>query len=406
MGRPGYPRATWRVFWEAVARGLLLDDAADLAGVSRRPAQHQFTACGGVMPTYEVPVPPGVGGRLRPEEREEIGLLAAGGHGVREIARQLGRDPSTISRELKRNASGHDGRYRPAAAQRQAEDRAKAAGRVASPAKLATNLRLRAEVQARLTENHSPEQIAARLRKNFPDEPEMWVSHETIYQSLYIQGRGGLNRELTRHLRTGRTLRQPRAQASARRARQHADPIKDMVNISERPAEAEDRAVPGHWEGDLITGKVNKSAIGTMVERTTGFLILLHLPTSHGALAIQEAITHAMADLPTLLRKTLTWDQGREMANHAAIAAATDLDIYFCDPHSPWQRPSNENTNGLLRQYFPKGTDLSVHGVGILERVAIELNNRPRKRLDWDTPAEALDRLLCDHKSEGVADAG
>ena len=275
--------------------------------------------------------------------------------------------------------------------------------------KLATNLRLRAEVQARLNENHSPEQIAARLRVDFPDDPEMWVSHETIYQSLYVQGRGGLKRELTRHLRTGRRLRQPRVQGQTRRARAadgSAGPIKDMVNISERPAEAEDRAVPGHWEGDLICGTANKSAIGTLVERTTGFVILLHLPEGHSALAVQQAITRAMADLPDLLRKTLTWDQGRELTNHAAIAAATDLEIYFCDPHSPWQRGTNENTNGLLRQYFAKGTDLSIHGPGILERVAIEVNNRPRKRLDWATPAEALDRLLSDHETNGVADAG
>lgn len=258
-----------------------------------------------------------------------------------------------------------------------------------------------------MDENHSPEQIAARLGKDFPDEPEMWVSHETIYQSLYIQGRGGLKRELTRHLRTGRTVRKPRAQANTRRARQHGEgPIKDMINISERPSEVDKRVVPGHWEGDLITGAVNKSAIGTLVERTTGFVILLHLPENHGALAVQEAITHAMGGLPDLLRKSLTWDQGREMANHAAIAKAADIKIYFCDPHSPWQRPSNENTDGLLRQYFEKGTDLSVHGAGILEHVAIELNNRPRKRLDWATPAEALDRLLCEHETDGVADAG
>jgi transposase, IS30 family len=406
VGRPGYPRAVWRVFWEAVADGVMLDDAAVVAGVSRRVAQRQFTACGGVMPSYEVPVPAGSGGRLRPEEREEIGLWNSADVEVGEIARRLGRHASTISRELRRNASPHDGRYRPAAAQRQAEDRARDAGRAASPAKLANNVRLRAEVQKRLEENHSPEQIAARLRVDFPDEPEMWVSHETIYQSLYIQGRGGLKRELTRHLRTGRTLRRPRAQAQTRRTKITDGPIKDMVNISQRPAEANDRAVPGHWEGDLITGTENKSAIGTLVERTTGFLILLHLPDNHGALAVQDAIIHAMEHLPDLLRKTLTWDQGREMSNHAAIAAATDLDIYFCDPHSPWQRPSNENTNGLLRQYFLSGTDLSVHGAGILERVAIELNNRPRKRLDWATPAEAFDKLLCDHQLNGVADTG
>jgi IS30 family transposase len=405
-GHPGYPRAVWRVFWSGVAQGLLTGDAAVLAGVSKRPAYWQFTHCGGVIPSYEVLVAAGAGGRLRPEEREEIALLNAEGLGVREVARRVGRSPSTISRELRRNASAHDGRYRPAVAQRRAEDRAKEAGRAASPVKLATNVRLRGEVQARLEHNHSPEQIAQRLRQDFPDEPEMWVSHETIYQSLYIQGRGGLKRELTKHLRSGRSLRQPRAQAATRRAQVSSTPIKDMVNISQRPAEAADRAVPGHWEGDLIAGAGNKTAIGTLVERTTGFVILVHLPDGHGALAVQEGVIAAMADLPQLLRKTLTWDQGREMANHAAITAATDLKVYFCDPHSPWQRPTNENTNGLLRQYFPKGTDLSIHGVGILERVAIEINNRPRKRLDWATPAEALDKLLSDHDNDGVAHAG
>jgi IS30 family transposase len=407
--RPGYPRAVWRVFWRGIALGLMVEEAARVAGVSHPTAHRQFAACGGVMPNWEEEVAAGAGGRLRPEEREEIGLDRAAGLGVREIARRLGRDPSTVSRELARNSTPHDGRYRPAAAQRRAEQRARAAGQAASPVKLATNLRLRAEVVARLAQNHSPQQIAARLRRDFPDEPEMWVSHETIYQSLYIQGRGGLKRELAQHLRTGRSQRQPRALGQTRRARAadgRSGPIKDMVNIADRPGEVADRAVPGHWEGDLICGTANKSAIGTLVERVTGFVVLLHLPRGHSALAVQDAVTHAMADLPTLLRKTLTWDQGRELTNHAAIAAAADLEIFFCDPHSPWQRAINENTNGLLRQYFPKGTDLSIHGPGILERVAIELNNRPRRRLNWDTPAEALDKLLSEAETNGVADAG
>jgi IS30 family transposase len=257
------------------------------------------------------------------------------------------------------------------------------------PSKIASCSRLAAEVQSRLKTHHSPEQISRRLVTDFPDDLELRVSHETIYQTLYVQGRGGLKRELTRHLRTGRTLRKPQRRPDRRLTR-----ILDMVNISERPPEVEDRAVPGHWEGDLITGEQNKSAIGTLVERTTGFVLLLHLPHDHGAAAVQTAMIAAMSALPDTLRRTLTWDQGIEMANHIEIAKATDLDIYFCDPHSPWQRGSNENTNGLLRQYFPKSTDLSFWGPGFLDHVADELNNRPRKRLGWKTPAEALDQLL------------
>lgn len=405
VGVPGYPDAVWRVFWAGVASGMLIDDAAVLVGVSRPTAWRQFAAFGGVIPQREDPVGRARGGRLEPGEREEIALLRAEGLGPSEIARRIGRDKATISRELARNTSS-DGRYRASVAQQWAEARAREAGRAASPAKLATNLRLRTEVQNRLELNHSPAQIAARLREDFPDEPEMWVSTETIYQSLYVQGRGGLRRELTKHLRTGRTMRQPRRQAETRAERRGGTRIKDMVNISERPAEVADRAVPGHWEGDLITGTQNKSAIGTLVERTTGFVILLHLPQGHSALAVQHAIAQAMSHLPAILRKTLTWDQGGEMANHAQIAEATGLEIYFCDPHAPWQRPTNENTNGLLRQYFAKGTDLRIHGPGILEHVAIELNNRPRKRLSWRTPAEALDQLLSQAETDGVADAG
>ena len=340
-------------------------------------------------------------GRLSLSEREEIARLE-GRLSIREIARQLGRDPATVSRELARNRSG-DGRYRPSVAQQRTDERARAGGR-ARPAKLAVNLPLRREVQARLRKNHSPEQIAKRLREDFPDDPEMWVSHETIYQSLYVQGRGGLKRELTVCLRTGRAMRKPRRQAQVRTSRER---IKDMVLISERPPEVADRAVPGHWEGDLILGAANKSAIGTLVERTTRFVMLLHLPDDHGAEAVQRAMVTAMADLPDFLRRTLTWDQGIEMVNHTQIAEATGLEIYFCDPASPWQRGTNENTNGLLRQYFPKGTNLSFWGPGFLEQVATELNNRPRKTLGWRTPAEALDKLLSEHDNQpGVATAG
>jgi IS30 family transposase len=256
--------------------------------------------------------------------------------------------------------------------------------------KLANNDTLRQEVQSRLELRHSPEQIATRLRIEFRDDSEMWVSHEAIYQAIYVQGRGALRRELHQCLRTKRAVRRSQHRPGTRQGR-----IPNMVNISERPAEVADRAVPGHWEGDLILGSTaSGSAIGTLVERTTRFVMLLHLPNNHTADSVQNAIVAKITELPEHLRRTLTWDQGSEMANHLAIAAATDLDIYFCDPHSPWQRGSNENTNGLLRQYFPKGTDLSRWGPGYLDQVAAELNGRPRKTLNWKTPAEALTELL------------
>jgi IS30 family transposase len=255
---------------------------------------------------------------------------------------------------------------------------------------LASHPALAAEVSQRLEEEHSPEQIAERLKMDFPDDEDMHVSHETIYKSLYVQGRGELRRDLHARLRTGRAIRKPRRRVGERGGSQ----IADMVNISERPPEVEDRAVPGHWEGDLILGALCKSAIGTLVERSTGFVVLLHLPNDHGADAVAEAMIEAMSRLPEILRKTLTWDQGSEMANHARIAEAADLDINFCDPHSPWQRGSNEDTNGLLRQYFPKGSDLALYGPDYLEHVAAKLNNRPRKRLAFKTPAESLDELL------------
>ena len=345
-------------------------------------------------------------------EREKILTGINQALSIRAIAASIGRAPSTVSRELVQNLAqkyvrvpGGPGRprvlgwdYSPNLAQRRAE----AGAARPKVAKLAENQRLRREVQDRLEEEHSPEQIAARLRVDFPEEPEMWVSHETIYQSLYVQGRGALRRDLAVRLRTGRALRKPRRKTAERRGR-----IPGMVNISERPPEVEDRAVPGHWEGDLIVGKNSGSAIGTLVERTTGFVMLLHLPDNHRADAVQEAMVNAMSQLPAVLKKTLTWDQGVEMANHVQIAAATDLDIYFCDPHSPWQRGSNENTNGLLRQYFPKSTDLSVYAPDYLEHVALKLNNRPRKRHAWKTPAEQLDELFSEpFNPPGVAMTG
>jgi IS30 family transposase len=263
---------------------------------------------------------------------------------------------------------------------------------------LATDPRLREEVQARLLEKLSPEQISRRLKLEFPGHPLMWVSAETIYQSIYVQGRGALRRELASCLRRGRALRRPRAR-NQRRGR-----IQGMVSISERPAEVEDRAVPGHWEGDLLVGQAGRSAIGTLVERTTRYLILLHLPHDHGAEAVEQAMVEATQRLPRTLWKTLTWDQGKEMTNHTRISVATNLDIYFCDPASPWQRGSNENTNGLLRQYFPKGTNLSGYHPDYLDFVSSQMNRRPRKTLGWLTPAEALDRLLSNRPpSDSVA---
>jgi IS30 family transposase len=336
---------------------------------------------GGVKPRLSEPTR-----RLSYRERCRIEDLLDAGWSQAEIARDLGRAPSTISNEVRNHRRVRDGGYSADQAQALADQ----AARRPKPAKLTTNLPLRREVQDRLLTNHSPEQIARRLREEFPDDPEMWVSHETIYQSLYVQSRGGLKRELTRHLRTGRTLRKPRRVAAQRRER-----FAGMVMISDRPAEVEDRAVPGHWEGDLILGSTESgSAVGTLVERASRYVLLLHLPGGHTADIVQEAMVAKMATLPEQLRQSLTWDQGAEMANHLQIAEATGLSIYFCDPHSPWQRGSNENTNGLLRQYLPKGKDLSIYGPGMLDNIAAELNGRPRKTLNWRTPAEALHAIL------------
>jgi IS30 family transposase len=398
MARNPLPVEFERKFWRLVREGLVAADAAAGVGVSGSTGARWFRRRGGVIPSI---VEEPRGNRLSLAEREEIACLRAQRLGVREIARRLGRDPATISRELNRFAVPPCGRrpsYRASTAQADAD----AKSRRPKTAKLAANAELLAEVQRRLNDKHSPEQIARRLQEDFPDRPEMWVSHETIYQSIYVQGRGALKRELATCLRTGRALRKPRRKSEERRGR-----IKDMVHISERPAEVEDRAVPGHWEGDLIVGKESKSAIGTLVERTTGFVMLLHLPENHGAVTVQEAMIAAMRRLPEQLRKTVTWDQGIEMANHRQITLATDVKIYFCDPGSPWQRPTNENTNGLLRQYFPKGTDLSGYHPDYLEFVANQLNDRPRKRLDWKTPKEALRALLSNPTDpQGVALTG
>jgi IS30 family transposase len=267
--------------------------------------------------------------------------------------------------------------------------------------RLEANPALLAEVLQGLEARHSPEQIAGRLRQDFPDDPEMWVSHETIYQAVYVQPRGELAREVKSALRTGRIKRKPQG----RREIDGRGKLRDMINISERPAEADDRAIPGHWEGDLIIGANSASAIGTLVERTTGLVMLLHLPDDHTAATVAAAMTAKIPEIPEIMWRSLTWDQGSEMAQHTAITEATGLPIYFCDPHSPWQRGTNENTNGLLRQYFPKGTDLSFHGPGILDNVAAELNARPRKRHKWRTPAEEFHRLLSDPSAYVAATA-
>jgi IS30 family transposase len=390
--KPDLPRAHERRFWQGIRAGLGWEEAAKAAGASKTWAWRQLVKAGGVNPTKSTE--PAGRRYLRFDEREEIMRLQATGLGVRAIAREIGRDPATVSRELKR-AVGVRG-YKASMAQTHA-DRGRRGPR---NAKLATNLNLRREVQERLERRESPEQIAGRLKIDFPDEPEMWVSAETIYQSLYVQARGGLKRELTAYLRTGRSMRKPRRAPGYRRTR-----IPDMVLISERPPEIEDRAVPGHWEGDLIMGSTaSDSAVGTLVERMTGFVMLLHLPNGHGTLAVQEALVAKMLSLDEQLRRSLTWDQGLEMASHREIAQATGLEIYFCEPHSPWQRGSNENTNGLLRQYLPKGTDLSFYGPGMLDNIAADLNSRPRKRHGFRTPAEVLDEILNkDADNHGVA---
>jgi IS30 family transposase len=428
-----------QAFWKAIARGLSSWDAALDAGVSQPVGTRWFRENGGMPPTNLIPLS---GRYLCFAEREEIALLHAQACGVREIARHTKRSPSTISRELRRNAATRSGGfvYRASTAQWHAERKSKRP----KPAKLAAHAELRQYVQERLAgtiavgngttvgpavhwngrrhgprqdrrwaSSWSPEQISARLKVDFPDDESMRVSHEAIYQALYVQGRGALRRELVTCLRTGRALRVPRARTRRGKAFVSRD-----VMISERPPEANDRAVPGHWEGDLMLG-LDSSAIGTLVERSTRFTMLLHLPrmtgfgqprmkngpalAGHGADAVRDAIASSIVTLPHQLRRSLTWDQGAEMAQHVELRIKTGLPIYFCDPHSPWQRGTNENTNGLLRQYFPKGTDLSRYSGEELEAVAAALNSRPRKTLGWKTPAEALQDHLSSRKRVRVA---
>jgi len=320
------------------------------------------------------------GFRLSIEERIEIGMRVAAGETDSEIARGLGRHRSTIGRELGR--CGKRGHYAPFAAER----RARRLGCRPKPTKLSASPRLLAEVERRLGERCSPEQISARLRFEFPDDPRMRISHETIYLSLYVQARGELRRELAACLRTGRTRRKPQGRVAHKR-------IPGMVMISERPAEVEDRAVPGHWEGDLLMGKARKSQIATLVERSTRFVMLAALDDKTAA-NVAGVLAERIQTLPVELRRSLTWDQGTELSEHKAFSINTGVPVYFCDPHSPWQRGSNENTNGLLRQYLPKGSDLAAHTQVELDRIADELNRRPRKTLGWANPAEKMLELL------------
>jgi IS30 family transposase len=442
-GRPEPSRAVQREFWRLIASGTTTVEAAALVGVSAPVGIRWFRHAGGMAPlSLDEPT----GRYLSFAEREEIALLKAQSKGVREIARMIGRDPGTVSRELRRNAATRGGKpvYRAVVAQWKAQQAAKRP----KTAKLVNNELLREYVQDRLAGNirrpdgtivegpttppwkglnkphrqdrrwstaWSPEQIAHRLRLDFPDDESMRISHEAIYQSLFIQGRGALKRELVACLRTGRALREPRSR-SQNKPQGHV--TADVV-LRERPAEAEDRAVPGHWEGDLIIG-TGRSAIGTLVERSSRSTLLVHLPRmegwgekphakngpslgGYGAVAMNSALMASMTTLPDQLRKTLTWDRGKELSGHAQFALETGTRVFFADPHSPWQRPSNENTNGLLRQYFPKGTDLSRWTADDLEAVAHALNNRPRKTLGWKTPAEVFEEQVRSLQQAGVA---
>jgi IS30 family transposase len=382
-----------QAYLDLVAQGVGSAEACRIVGVNRRTGQRwrngrASQAKAGLEADRRPPARPMSSTQrfLSVEERIVIADLRREGRSLRAIAAELGRDASTISREVRRNAHPGSGEYRPYAAQDRAESRRPRP----KTGKLAANPQLRDLVQGMLEEKFSPEQISGRLRRDHPDRPELHVTHETIYQALYVQGRGELRRELTRALRTGRTVRKPCRSSEQRRPRFTAP----MVMISDRPAEADDRAVPGHWEGDLIIGGGGTSAIGTLVERTTRFVMLVHLPASHDADTVRDGLMSTIATLPEHLTRSLTWDQGSEMSRHHEFSIATGIPVYFCDPHSPWQRGTNENTNGLLRQYFPKGSDLSIHSAEHLAAVAAQLNRRPRKTLGWDTPAERLTMLL------------
>ena len=445
-GAPSHRREIEQLFWEQIATGITSERAAEAVGVSQAVGTRWFRHRGGMPLFISKPISARY---LSFAEREEIGLLCVQGLGVCEIARRIERSPSTISRELRRNAATRGGQleYRPSVAQWKAE----LVARRPKPAKLVTNPRLRDYVQDRLegkvhdadgreiagprqapfkgrnkphrgdrkwVNGWSPEQIAKRLQVDFPHDESMRISHEAIYQALYIQGRGALSRELVSCLRTGRALRVPRARAQAK-AWAH---VSEDVMISCRPAEVEERAVPGHWEGDLIIG-LNRSAIGTLVERSSRFTLLVHLPrekgygqiprtkngpalAGYGAVTMTNALKKTVATLPTQMWRSLTWDRGKELADHARFTTESGVKVFFAAPNSPWQRGTNENTNGLLRQYFPKGTDLSRWSAQEIQAVAHTLNTRPRKALGWKTPAEAVNEYLKSVEQFNVATTG
>lgn len=376
-------REVKRGFWDGLRAGASPSDAALALGASDSAGRRWIINAGGVMERHSTPS----GFRLSLTDRRSIENGCRAGMSFATIATVIGKASSTVSREV----GGRTGRdsYRAERAQLRAED----AARRPKETKLETNQVLCARVVAGLEALLSPEQIAGQLRREFPQDAEMQVHHETIYRELFVQGRGALRDELKACLRSGRARRVTRTEARQRREDGRGR-IPDMVNIVEREEEVAERRVPGHWEGDLITGKNNASAIGTLVERVTGYTLLLHLPDGHGAEAVTAAIAEAMTALPARLRKSLTWDQGKELSRHKQVAEITGLKVYFCDPHSPWQRATNENTNGLLRQYFPKGTDLSVHSKEDLAWVQDQFNDRPRKRLDYAKPSELINGLL------------
>lgn len=433
-GAPSLRREVERQFWKQIATGITSEKAAEAVGVSQPAGTRWFCHRGGMPLFMSKPVSKRY---LSFAEREEIALLRAQDVGVREITRLIERSPSTVSRELIRNAATRGGKleYRASVAQWKSE----LVARRPKPAKLLANPQLLKYVQDHLegkiydaqgrevagprqapfigrnkphrgdrkwVNGWSPEQIANRLQVDFPDDPSMRISHEALYQALYIQGRGALKRELVSYLRMGRALRMPRARAQAK-AWAH---VSEEVMIASRPAEAEDRAVPGHWEGDLIIG-LDRSAIGTLVERSSRFTTLVHLPrelgygliprtkngpalAGYGAITMANALKKTVAALPAELWQSLTWDRGKELSDHARFTIESGVHVFFADPHSPWQRGTNENANGLLRQYFPKGTDLSRWSEQEIQAVARTLNNRPRKTLGWKTPAETLNEQL------------
>jgi IS30 family transposase len=366
---------------ERVSRGERQGEVARVVGCGISTLKRVLVAAGGT-PSRRSRRRPRSPLRLSLIEREEIRAGIAAGESFRAIARRIGRAPSTVSREVG-GIAGRDS-YRAT----RADDRACVLALRPKPSKLACNEQLRGVVVGMLEQRFSPQQISATLKREYPDDPEMRIAPETIYQSLYVQSRGRLRKDLTQYLRSGRTKRKARRGPSARGR------IPGMILISQRPAQIEDRAVPGHWEGDLIVGKQGRSFIGTLVERHTRYVMLTHLGNDATTETVTTTIAEQILRLPEHLRLSLTWDQGREMARHLDFTIATGVQVYFCDPHSPWQRGSNENTNGLLRQYFPKGTDLAVHGQVELDRVAAELNHRPRQTLGWDTPAERMAQLL------------